>query len=100
MIKFNQDENLNGFMDVKMNANYIFGLYSGKKSDFVTGNEEGLPRNLLIFDYEGNLLHNLKLDKKCIRIAVSEDNIVYALHLDPESGVSVYDLNQSGILSL
>ncbi|RHJ94026.1 BF3164 family lipoprotein [Parabacteroides bouchesdurhonensis] len=88
ILRWNAD-NLMGFYNVKMNSKYIFALYSGVED---TNSLEQIPNNLLVFDFDGNLVKNFKIDKNCGRLAVSEDNIVYAFYTDPDVGIVKYNL--------
>jgi hypothetical protein len=90
-----KDDNKTGFFDLKMNSNYIFALYCGEILS-----SEDLAQTLFVFDQEGNLLKTFTLDKRCSRIAVSEDNIVYALALDLDPIIVRYDLSDYLRISL
>lgn len=85
-----KDENPYGFMDIKMNSKYIFALYRGKP--FNPTKDGALSKTLHILSHEGNLIHTFDLDKTCIRIAVSDENIVYAISIDADSEIVKYDL--------
>ena len=80
-----------GFVDIKVTKNYVFCSYSGQLlelSDGLVGN------NILVFDHNGNLIHNLKLDREIGRIAVSDDEkTVYAVAYEPDVCIVRYTLD-------
>lgn len=87
-----KEENKLGFFDVKMNSKHIFALYRGY--DRSRMDEKLLAKHLLVFDLEGNLLRSFELDKKSVRIAVTEENKIYALAVETDSEIVQYDLSE------
>lgn len=79
-----------GFVDVKMTKDYVFCSYSGQLPELSTGL---LGNNILVFDHQGNLVRNLKLDREIGRIAVSEDEkTIYAVAYEPDICIVRYTL--------
>jgi hypothetical protein len=81
---------LYGFYDVKMTSKYVFALYSGIEDD---PSKERIPKNLWVFDLDGNFIQSFKLDQACGRISVSEKNEVYASSTVHDSEIIKYDLS-------
>lgn len=75
-----------------MNSEYVFALYSGNKS-YRTPDERKFPETLLVFDLNGTLIKRFHLDTPCVRIALSENNVIYALSVAPEMHIVKYELN-------
>lgn len=81
-----------GFKDIEMTKNYIFCGYCGKL--FMRDNPEFMTNNILVFNYEGQLVRNLKLDRKIGHIAVSEDEkTIYAVAFEPNISIVRYSLD-------
>ena len=82
-----------GFPEVKMTKNYIFCSYFGERLT-----REKLktlkPRNLLIFDHQGNLLKNLRSKRSLGKFTVSEDEkTIYAATEEPEVAIIRFDIS-------
>lgn len=72
-------ENKKGFIDVKANDDFIFGLYSGKSYKRF-GYEAGLGDIVIVLDWNGNLIGRYKLKTMANKIAVDEENkYIYSL---------------------
>ena len=82
-----------GFADVKMTKNYIFCSYFGQKYD--RDNRKNIkPRNMLVFDHQGNLLKNLRSERSLARFTVSEDEkTIYAATEEPEVAIIRFDIS-------
>ena len=81
-----------GFPDVKMTKNYIFCSYFGERLT-----REKLktlkPRNILVFDHQGNLLKNLHSDRSIGTLTVSDDEkTLYTVTEEPEVAIIRFDL--------
>ena len=81
-----------GFVDVKMTKNYVIGSYCGRLAS--PKKDRGLfGYHILVFDHQGNLVRNLKLDRKIGRIAVSEnEKNIYAVAYEPDICIVRYTL--------
>lgn len=89
--KFKWDYNLNadGFYDVKMTQNYVVCLYSGKIFNI---DRTTLPETILVFNHNGTPKVKIKLNSKCGRFAISEDNrFIYASCFDGSYEIIKYD---------
>lgn len=80
------------FPDVKMTKNYIFCSYFGERLT-----REKLktlkPRNILVFDHQGNLLKNLQSDRSVGKFTVSDDEkTLYAVTEEPEVAIIRFNL--------
>lgn len=82
-----------GFSDVRMTKNYIFCCYFGQK--YVRENRKNIkPRNILVFDHQGNLLKNLHSDRSVGKITVSADEkTLYAITEEPEVAIIRFDIS-------
>ena len=82
-----------GFADVKMTKKYIFCSYFGQKYD--RDNRKNIkPRNMLVFDHQGNLLKNLRSERSLARFTVSEDEkTIYAATEEPEVAIIRFDIS-------
>lgn len=73
-----------GFTDVAVSRDHVYVLHSGKtyhevKNDFTSCNE------LLVFNWEGNLLNAYQLDKSAVGLTYSEgENVLYAVSNAPD----------------
>ena len=82
-----------GYLSASLGDKYIYALYSGEKENLdaiaTYGNE------IHIYDYNGNIVKKVKLEKSAFLISVDEENeIIYALGHHPESLVVTYSLPQ------
>jgi len=82
-----------GFPEVKMTENYIFCSYFGERLT-----REKLktlkPRNVLVFDHQGNLLKNLRSKRSLGKFTVSEDEkTIYAATEEPEVAIIRFDIS-------
>lgn len=68
-VKFKKG-NISGFIDIKASSKYCVCLYSGEP--YYAGEEYGGDK-ILMFDWEGNPVKYIKLDKKYSNLAVSEE---------------------------
>lgn len=81
-----------GFVDIEMTKHYVICSYCGKPYSHDDGGLLGY--NILVFDHDGDLVHNLKLDREIGRIAVSDDEkTVYAVAYEPDICIVRYTLN-------
>lgn len=81
-----------GFLDIEVTKHYVICSYCGKPYSREDGGFYGY--NILVFDHDGDLVHNLKLDRKIGRIAVSDDEkTVYAVAYEPDICIVRYTLN-------
>ncbi|MCS3051877.1 TolB-like 6-bladed beta-propeller domain-containing protein [Parabacteroides johnsonii] len=82
-----------GFADVKMTKNYIFCSYFGQK--YNRDNRKNIkPRNMLVFDHQGNLLKNLRSERSLARFTISEDEkTIYAATEEPEVAIIRFDIS-------
>ena len=81
------------FPDIKMTKNYIFCSYFGERLT-----REKLktlkPRNILVFDHQGNLLKNLRSKRSLGKFTVSEDEkTIYAATEEPEVAIIRFDIS-------
>ncbi len=73
-----------GFSDITVSEDRVYALYSGKTynqsgKDFYTCNE------LLVFDWDGNLLNTYMLDKSAVGVSYDEgENVLYAVSNVPD----------------
>lgn len=73
-----------GFSDVTVSGDRVYALYSGKTynesgKDFYTCNE------LLVFDWDGNLLNTYMLDKSAVGVSYDEgESVLYAVSNAPD----------------
>lgn len=82
-----------GFPDVKMTKNYIFCSYYGQRYERKK-RKTFKPRNILVFDHQGNLLKNLRTDRSVARITVSADEkTLYAITEEPEVAIIRFDIS-------
>jgi len=84
------DETVGAFGDIALTDEHIYALYSGRKllDDRVTkGNE------IYVFDYEGNPVKKLMLDKDISFFDISNENKLYAISVDILSQLLKFDLN-------
>lgn len=52
------------------------------------------PRNMLVFDHQGNLLKNLRSERSLARFTVSEDEkTIYAATEEPEVAIIRFDIS-------
>ena len=86
------------FPDIKMTKNYIFCSYFGQK--YVRENRRNIkwktlkPRNILVFDHQGNLLKNLRSKRSLGKFTVSEDEkTIYAATEEPEVAIIRFDIS-------
>lgn len=82
-----------GFPEIKMTQNYIFCSYFGERLT-----REKLktlkPRNLLVFDHNGNLLKNLRSARSLGKFCVSDDEkTIYAATEEPEVAIIRFDIS-------
>lgn len=91
-----EDNNKRGFYDIKKNSKYIFALYSGGEMSQMFETENASPKHLLVFDFDGNIIKQFELDRKTGRIAVTEDNMVFASSVSAEDDPVIvrYDLSK------
>lgn len=89
-------ENRAGFLDLDVTKSFIYALYSGVErreglSKYLTGNK------VLIYDWEGNQILQLNLDKSVTNFAVDEnDSFIYGtnIHDDGEPEIYIYELHE------
>lgn len=73
-----------GFSDITVSEDRVYALHSGKTynesgRDFYTCNE------LLVFDWDGNLLNTYMLDKSAVGVSYDEgENVLYAVSNVPD----------------
>ncbi len=81
------------FPDVKMTKNYIFCSYFGER--LTREKWKTLkPRNILVFDHQGNLLKNLRSKRSLGKFTVSEDEkTIYAATEEPEVAIIRFDIS-------
>lgn len=80
------------FSEVCMTKNYIFCGYFGEKV-----RRENLqtlkPRNILVFDHDGNLLKNLHSERSVGTFAISDDEkTLYAITEEPEVAIIRFNI--------
>lgn len=80
------DDIIYGFFSISYTEDNIFGLYSGGK-DFETSSDR-----VLVFDWQGNLVKEISLDRKVSKISVcSKRNKLYCYE-EKENGIFSTDL--------
>lgn len=85
------EKTFRGFYDIESDENYLYLLYSGKS---LALNEKTTPQNILIMTHDGDIIKNLKFpDNEILRIALSDDGIIYAYDHIWESLLK-YDITQ------
>jgi hypothetical protein len=92
-VKWEEDNNRMGFYDIKMNSKYIFALYHGDEISHML-ETDSTPKHLLVFDLNGHLIKLFELDRQCVRIAVTEENTVFAGSVEFDSEIVRYDLSK------
>lgn len=66
-----------GYLSLSSNENFVYALYSGKPQ--VSGTKFYQGDQIHVFDWSGNRLKTIKLDKEAISIA-SNQSLLYALY--------------------
>lgn len=92
-VTFEKDSKV-GFCDIKCDEQYIYILYSGRKRK-----DYGLKTNhcehLLIYDWEGNPIKQLKLEKPLFSFDYdSKENKIIGIAYEPEGCIVEYYLNE------
>lgn len=80
-----------GCLDVAVSTNFIYILFSGKTNTLEDSRES---ETVLVYDWNGNPITFLTLDKKIKKIAVSQDDHVLAAFIDTsDPQLVLYNLN-------
>lgn len=92
-LQLNMKELKLGFTNVKMTKHYIFCSYFGQK--YNSKNRKKIkPRNILVFDHQGNFLKNLHSDRSVGKIAISDDEkTLYAVTEEPQVAIIRFDIS-------
>lgn len=78
LLKFRKNENNHGFLSISVNEKYIYALHSGEKySQSIDGSNK-----IYVFDWDGNPIKELNLDRTVSIISVSPDNSKIIAYFD------------------
>ena len=90
-VAFSKDGKM-GFSDVACNEKYVFTLYSGRTYR-IHGTTCHHCEHLLIYDWDGNPVKHLVLDKPLFTMNYdAQSNKLYGVGYDPEGCILEYDL--------
>lgn len=68
------------FMSISATENYIYGLFSGKRDD---EDNAYFARNVFVYDWEGNPIKHIILDREVSDISVSpSDKMIFSFDID------------------
>lgn len=84
------DDAIYGYLSVASNSEYIYALYSGKKSTEASSNS---GRYIHQFDWDLNLIDIYKLDHSALDIELINEHSLYSVEIEPEVGVRYISLN-------
>jgi len=82
----------NCFINASVSNKYLYSLYSGKPlgSSIETLNESLSSDIIYVFDWEGNPIKKLKLDRKIQSLAIdNQDEILYATSLENDESIII-----------
>ena len=84
------------FNDMDVTEKYIYTLYSGRSREECDIETAIKGNTILIFDWDGNPIKNLKLDRLINRFTVSSDNkFIYAIAETPYPVIVKYPINMN-----
>lgn len=84
-----KEKNIQGYVDLKVTGEFIYGLYSGNRKRDENGD---FGRNIFVFDLDGNPKAWLELDRYIISFSVDEENKkIYASSFSGKQPLVVYD---------
>lgn len=88
-------ENRFGYISLYATDQYLYALYSGETmKSCLENNKEHDGDQITIFNWEGEEVKTLKLDIRCISIAVTpDDKILYGIANNPDPELERFDLN-------
>ncbi|MBD8489816.1 hypothetical protein IFO69_13745 [Echinicola sp. CAU 1574] len=80
------------YRDVFVGDKYIYGLYCGRTNKEI--NSTGLnATEVFVFDFEGNILRSLSLDRSIQNLVVDEkEHKLYGTTTDEDPGIAVFEL--------
>lgn len=84
-----------GFNDVDANKDRIYSLFNGQQ--ITKGNNQFLFSNtILVYDWDGNLLESIKMDKTYSHISVDpyNPNVIYGMHTYDSIYITKFFLNE------
>lgn len=94
-IRLNRDRNLEGFGGLCVVDDFILATYTGIAAPLKLGSQEHLPKNLLVFNKDGELLRRLHLDVYGTYLTVTEDKKTLIMKCyDPEITYRTYNLDE------
>lgn len=86
-------DNIEGFIAVVCDDNYIYTIYSGRTINSHGGMGSAYCENLLVYDWEGNPVKRYLLEIPIFRMSYDkEKNRIYGLGENPEGVLVVYQL--------
>lgn len=88
------DEDLRfGYTGIAAGQRYIFALFSGRRRGDYAPSEATYADELHVFDWDGNLVRIITLDRALSHIAISPDeHALYGIAYEPEEALVAYDL--------
>jgi hypothetical protein len=88
--------NRRGFRGISSDSKYIYALYSGRTKEEFGRMEYSYAENLLVYDWDGNAVLQIKLDEAVMNMALEPtDKKVYCQCVDKNTGepkIVYYDL--------
>ena len=88
-------ENVYGYISLYATDQYVYALYSGETAkSCLENNKEPDGDQLIIFNWKGEKIKTLKLDIRCLTIAVTpDDKILYGIANNPDPELERFDLS-------
>lgn len=85
-----------GYVSVATTDSFVYALYCGETLEKLLGNGETMEGKILrIFDWNGSVKHEIKLDTPCKHIAVShDDKTVWAIATNPDTQLFTFDIDK------
>lgn len=80
-------DGINGFSDIVVKDEYIYALFNGRQMKDEHEGEQGGDK-LYIYDYKGNPIKEVILDKRFVSIYVDENNAVFGLDVNINTPLS------------
>lgn len=87
------DKNIHAYVHLTSTENYIYGLYSGKK---LNQKNRNLGDEVVVLDWEGNLVRRLSINRPAVRIAVDPDDelLLVEVFTEEETGLYKYEIKR------
>ncbi|MCF8224015.1 MAG: TolB-like 6-bladed beta-propeller domain-containing protein [Bacteroidales bacterium] len=95
VIHWDRAYNQQGFWEVKSSDDYIYALYKGYSENQAIENKIHGPGTILKFDFNGNPLNRIELNRTTIRFAVPDDREIIGIAADTVFKIIHVDISQN-----